>query len=105
MSDRADMRTLSKAIADDWQIPADVLTELPEKLREIMQTGSHRDIVAASKVLVSLLRQQTENLKLRNTLARQQQDQPTELTVDERRADLLRRAERLGVTSFGEATE
>ena len=107
MSDRSDMRTLAQGIDAGWQIPADVLVELPARLKRITESGSDRDAVAAGRVLISLLKQQTENLKARGALLRQQQpaDPAEPPSIEERRAALLAKAQRLGVTSFSGATK
>lgn len=51
---RSDIRMIQTAIANGWQIPADVMSELPETLANLTRDADARTQVAAARVLVAM---------------------------------------------------
>lgn len=51
---RSDIRMIQTAIANGWNIPADVMNELPETMANLTRDADARTQVAAARVLVAM---------------------------------------------------
>lgn len=51
---RGDIRMIRTAIANGWNIPADVMNELPETMANLTRDADARTQVAAARVLVAM---------------------------------------------------
>ena len=95
---RGDLRMIGSAIRQGWDIPEDILEALPERVMAIVkrEDASDKDKIAASKVLVSMLRE--NNKAAPNLHMHQHQVQPTgeDHTFEQKKAELLGRAARIG---------
>ena len=53
-SPRSELQILHRGIRERWDIPPDVLEAVPARMREIVESGSPRDAIAAAKVLLAM---------------------------------------------------